>query len=217
MRLWWFNLRDRVDAMALRERVLIMIALLGIIALIWDALLMQPIDRARRMAEPQVENLRLELDRINNSIAEAANAARNDPELALRAELSQARQKLSSLKASLDGLTGGLIAPEEMVEVLKNVLARTAPLKLLRLQTLDPQPLASLVPGEVLPTQIYRHQVEIELEGSYLEVLGFLTEIEKLPWQFYWDKLELVTDTYPRTRVTITLGTLGREEAWIGV
>ena len=217
MRLWWQNMVDRVDAMALRERILIMIALLGVIALIWDALLMQPIERARKVAAPQVDNLRMEIDRLNNSVAEAASAARSDPNAALRAELSKARDSVESLETALKGLTGGLIAPEEMVEVLKNVLARTSPLQLIRLETLTPEPLVAMVPGEVLPSQIYRHRVKLELEGSYLQILDFVAEIEKLPWQFYWDELQLTAEEHPRSRVSITLGTLGREEAWIGV
>lgn len=217
MRLWWQNLLDRFDAMALRERVLIMIALLGVIALIWDALLMQPIERSRKVLAPQVDNLRLELDRLNSSIAEAATDSQNDPDATLRSELSRVQQSVGTLENTLDTLTHGLIAPEEMVEVLRNVLARTPPLQLIRLETLEPQALASLVPGEILPTQIYRHRVRVELQGTYLEVLEFLAKLEELPWQFYWDTLELSSEGHPQSRVTVTLGTLGREEAWIGV
>ncbi len=217
MTLWWQNLMDRIDAMALRERVLVMLALLGLIALLWDILFMQPLDKARKTLTPQVAALRTDLSRINSSIEEVALQTEEDPNSKLTADLDQNRLRIAELNRQLGGLTQGMIAPEEMVEVLKQVLARTAPLQLLSLRSLPPEPLTALVPGEILPTQVYRHGVELELEGSYLDVLAFLKGMEALPWRFYWDRLDLEVSAHPLVGVKITAGTLGREEAWIGV
>lgn len=217
MSLWWQNLMDRVDAMALRERVLVMVAMLGVIALLWDVLLMQPLDRSQKQLKPEVQGLRAEVSRINQSISEVAEKAQEDPNQLLTTQLEKNKKDLEQINSQLGNLTKGMIAPEEMVEVLKQMLARTAPLQLIELSTLAPEPLAALVPGEILPTQVYRHSVELVLEGRYLDVLEFLDSLEKMPWSFYWDHLDLQVEKHPIVRVRVTVGTLGREEAWIGV
>jgi MSHA biogenesis protein MshJ len=217
MKLWWQDLIDRVDAFSLRERVLVLIALLAVTAVIWDGLLMRPLDRQSKRLQPEVASLREEVERINRTVQELGRQeSQADPNRAVQEQVTAARGGLDDLNQQLGGLTRGLIAPEEMVEVLEQVLTHTAPLELLSLRTLPAEPLAALVPGEVLPSQLYRHGVEVQLSGTYLELLGFLREMEKLHWRFYWQSLELEVEEHPRLRVKLTAYTLGQEEAWIG-
>ena len=217
MKLWLLDLLDRLDARSLRERVLVLIAMLALIAVLWDLFLMGPVERSRKQLVPEVASLRVEVNRINQTIEELARVDRTDPNAALKAQLQQARGGIADLDRQLGGLTSGLIAPEEMVQVLKQMLETTAPLQLVALRTLPSEPLAALVPGEVLPSQVYRHGVELELTGQYLDVVGFLRKIDQLQWRFYWQTLELDVEEHPRLRVKITAYTLGQEEAWIGV
>ncbi len=216
MRLWLHDLLDRIDALSLRERVLMLAALLGIIGVLWDSLLMRPVETLRKRLAPEVADLRQEVDRLNRTIEDLATKGKADPDTALKDELRQARTGIADLDNQLGGLTKGLIAPEEMVQVLKQVLEHTAPLKLVALRTLPAEPLAALVPGEVLPSQIFRHGVEIELTGNYLDVVAFLRKVDQMPWRFYWQTLELDVEQHPRLKVKITAYTLGEEEAWIG-
>ena len=57
----------------------------------------------------------------------------------------------------------------------------------------------------------------LELEGSYLDCLAYLTEVERLPWQIYWHSIQLDSQNPPRNRIVIELYTLSLEEDWIGV
>ena len=217
MKLWLLDLLDRLDARSLRERVLVLIAMLALIGILWDTFLMGPVDRSRKQLVPEVASLRTEVNHINQTIEELARKDHTDPNAALKAQLQQTRGGIDDLDNQLGGLTSGLIAPEEMVQVLKQMLANTAPLRLVALRTLPPEPLAALVPGEMLPSQVFRHGVELELTGHYLDVVGFLRKIDQLPWRFYWQTLELDVEEHPRLRVKMTAYTLGEEEAWIGV
>lgn len=217
MKLWWRDLLERVDALSLRERVLVLIALLALIGIAWDTLLMRPLEQARVRLTPEVANLRTEVARLNTTIEELARAGAIDPDKGLHEQVEQTRTGIADLDKQLGGLTQGLIAPEEMVEVLKQVLARTPPLQLVSLSTLASEPLAALMPGEVLPSQVFRHGVKLELEGGYLDVVEFLRALDALPWDFYWHALELDVGMHPTVRVRLTVHTLGQEKAWIGV
>ncbi|MCC2656165.1 MAG: hypothetical protein K0Q76_1273 [Panacagrimonas sp.] len=217
MRLWWSDLLDRIDALSLRERVLVLLAALIVIAVLWDTVLMRPVDRSHQRMQPEVVSLRTEVDRLDRAVAELAVQRGTDPNAALRAQVQQERSGIADLDGQLGGLTSALIAPEQMVQVLDQVLDRSKPLDLVALRSLPAEPLASLVPGEALPSQIFRHGVEIELDGTYLDLLAYLRALDQLQWRFYWQTLELDVTAYPRLRVKLTAYTLGQEEAWIGV
>lgn len=217
MKLWLRNLLDRVDALTLRERILMLLALLVVFGVLWDSLLMRPLDRSRQRRQDEVASLRAEVERLNLSIEELAGQDQNAADGGLHQQIEVARTGVSDVDKQLGGLTQGLIAPEEMVEVLKQVLARTAPLELISLRSLPAQPLSELMPGEALPSQVFRHGVELELEGGYLDLVAFLRALDALPWRFYWQDLELEVLDHPRLHVRLTAHTLGREEAWIGV
>lgn len=217
MKLWWADMLDRIDALSLRERVLVLLAALFLIALLWDGVLMRPVDRSRARMEPEVKALRAEVERLDRTITEMAEQRGGGPDAALAAQVQQERSGIADLDQQLGGLTSGLIAPEQMVQVLDQVLDRTKPLRLIALRTLPAEPLASLVPGEVLPSQVFRHGVEIELDGTYLDLVAYLRALDQLQWRFYWQTLELDVTDHPRLRVKLTAYTLGEEEAWIGV
>ena len=93
-------------------------------------------------------------------------------------------------------------------------------MKLQRVQSLDAVPLSPLKAKqgeEAEQLGIYRHGLQIEFKGSYLSTLEYLKALDALPWNFYWDVLELNVDKYPVSTIVITVHTLSFHEGWIGV
>ena len=133
---------------------------------------------------------------------------------------SKLKQEIATLDGRLAGATSGLIAPKEMAQVLEQLLVRTSRMTLRGLRTLPPEsviaPSAQATPGAPA-AQIYKHGVVLELEGTYLETLGFLQAVETLPWRFFWDHIDFTVEAHPQGRVKLTLYTLGLQEGWIGV
>ena len=65
--------------------------------------------------------------------------------------------------------------------------------------------------------QIYRHGVEITVSGSYLDLLAYLKDLEKLPSQLYWGRLELSALAYPQVTLKLSVYTLSLNLAWLVV
>ena len=218
MMLFLRDLLDRYDQLSLRERVIVLIAALLLIALIWDSVFMGPLDRERKARTHQIDALRAEVSGLEQSIEAlvaqgAANPARSD-----RGTAEALGAEIEELERRLVGATSGLIEPKEMSHVLEQVLARAQRLTLHGLRTLPPQAVAAPNTQPGAPAaQIYKHGVELELSGSYLDTLYFLQALESLPWRFFWDRIEYAVEEHPRGRVKLRLYTLGLEEGWIGV
>jgi MSHA biogenesis protein MshJ len=226
MRLFFSDLLDRYDQLSLRERVMVLLAVLGLLALLWDSILMQPLERQRKLRQQQVEILRAEVAGLEKSVDAIVAQGVTDPDAANRAALDKLKKDIGDLDSQLAGATAGLIAPKEMARVLEQVLARTSRLTLLRLQTLPPESVIAPLAGDpgaaqaalkAGATQIYRHGVELELSGEYLEVLRFLQSLEALPWRFFWDKADYTVEQFPKGKLKLTIYTLGLQEGFVGV
>ena len=221
MTLWLRDLMDRFDQLSLRERVIVLIAALLLIALIWDSTFMAPLDKDRKGKMQQIDALRAEISGLDQSIEALVAQGAADPKQSSHATADALRAEIKEIDRRLAGVTSGLIAPKEMAQVLEQVLARASRLTLLGLRTLPPQGVvapgsdSAAQPGQA--AQIYKHGVELELTGSYLDTLYFLQALEALPWRFFWDRLEFTVEDHPRGRVKLRVYTLGLEEGWIGV
>jgi MSHA biogenesis protein MshJ len=219
--LWLRDLIDRFDQLSLRERVIVLVAALLLIALIWDSTFMAPLDKERKSRMQQIDALRAEISGLDQSIEALVAQGAADPKPSSDATADTLRAEIKDIERRLAGVTSGLIAPKEMSHVLEQVLARASRMRLHGLRTLPPEgvvaPGSDAAGAAAQSAQIYKHGVELDLSGSYLDTLYFLQALEALPWRFFWDRIEFTVEEYPRGRVKLRLYTLGLEEGWIGV
>ena len=64
---------------------------------------------------------------------------------------------------------------------------------------------------------VYKHGVEIVVEGGYPELMDYLAQLEKLPVRVIWGNLKLRVDGYPRTTMSLTIYTLSLEKKWLNI
>ncbi len=220
------NLRQRmqqltaqIDALSLRERAILMLGAFMVLFLLWDRMLMADITRRGAAVNAEITTTRTDIGRLNTAIANVAHARGDDPDAVLRAQIDAARRDIARIDNALAERAGQVIPPGEMADVLQEILQRQQRLKLVSMTSLPPEALLTADEEREagLNGSIYRHGLEFEIEGRYLDVLGYLRELESLQWQFSWDALELESIEYPVNRVRIRVHSLNLEEGWLGV
>jgi MSHA biogenesis protein MshJ len=130
---------------------------------------------------------------------------------------------VKEIRSALQAAAARLISPREMAHFLEQLVLQESELELLRLNTLEPEPL--IEPSSKDPSTIglgaagslHRHAFDIEFSGNYLATLRYLEALEALPWQFFWDSVDYEVIDYPRSVVRLRLHTLSLSEDWIGV
>ena len=118
----------------------------------------------------------------------------------------------------------GYVPPERMADVLSQLLANQHDLRLVALRNLPAESLAQPVRsaadggGRDEPERgPYVHPVEIELEGSYASLVGYLRTLESLPLRLRWREIDVVAKKYPLNHVRIEIATLSLSRDWISV
>jgi len=209
----------QIDALSLRERALVMLGAFMVLFLAWDGLLMSDIGKRSKTLSADIDVTQNRMEQLNRSIASAAQARGTDPNIVLQNEIAATRARIAELDETLDARSGSIIPPNEMARVIEQVLRRQGRLKLVSARSLSPSPLFEPVDtaeGDAVGT-VYKHGLELEVEGRYLDVLGYLRELESLDWKFFWETVALEGDTYPSNRVRIRVYSLNLEEGWLGV
>ncbi len=221
----WKKISSKVDAMSLRERALIFAAVAFLLISLVNALLLDPLLLQQKNIFSQVvqqQEKTKEAQAQIEALLQAKNASETSPQ---RKRLSQLRQELAEGDAYLKGNRERLVQPEKMADLLRQVLSRNTNLQLVALQTL---PVTLLLEKEnvqdetaaaapVLEKQIFKHGVEMTVRGNYLDLLQYLTALERLPTQMFWGKVKLEVVQYPAAELTLTLYTLSLDKTWLQV
>lgn len=223
------KLRDRVDALTLRERVLVLGAAIVVLVGLWEAVLAAPLDAREARVSQRIEQSRERIAELNRAIETAAQGI-SEGMPAQTNRLEALRERVAANDESLRVLASDLVDPAQMRDVLEDLILERPGLELVQIRNVPAEPMfdaaddegreddtAAGVRHDDAAPELYRHAVVIELEATYLDALEYLREVENLPWQLYWPRFELETEQYPRTRIVLELHTLSLDEEWIGV
>lgn len=75
----------------------------------------------------------------------------------------------------------------------------------------------SAKPDESAGGAIYKHEVEIVLQGNYLDMLSYMRELENLPEQVYWSNAKMTVQEYPKASLSLNLFTLSLDKKWLNL
>lgn len=216
MKLDWKTLSDKIDGMSPRQRGLIFAVAASIVVALVCSLLIEPQLAKQKVLSRKTEQQQSEIKSIQAQLQAMAEVRKTDPDAANRAELESLRLQLVQLKASLQVKQQHLIPPDKIAGLLEEILSRNRQLQLISLRSLP----ASAVTGEeeqaaAIEKEFFKHGIEMTVSGSYFDLLDYMVQLEKLPWQMFWGKASLIVETYPISRMTLTLYTLSLDKAWL--
>ena len=205
---------SRIDAMSLRERALIFITLLVALYFLAVNVLFGPLNVEKDKLQLQLNQKRAETQELEAQV-QALAGVREEPDAAKRNRLEVLQENLQSMDAELLKVTSGLVPPKEMARLVEQMLLRNHGLQVMKVESLPAKLLLEAV-GTSGPL-VYKHGMQIEVKGRYLDVLRYLKTLENLPWKVFWGKVTLKTENYPDSRVSLLIYTLSTQEAWIGL
>jgi MSHA biogenesis protein MshJ len=205
-------LTKKFEALTLRERAIVIFAVVGMLIAAWDTLLMEPLRQSRIALEG-------ELAAATAFGATNQNVDMSDPRQVSTMRAGELQTQVQNIDLQLKNTASGFVASNRMIEVLHDMLDRQGKLALVSIRNL---PVTGLIPAaeDAAASEMqapYVHSIEIVIDGEYADILDYLSALEALPWKFRWTSLDLSTSGYPRNRVRIELSTLSLDSTWLGV
>lgn len=223
MKAHWLKLAARFDAFSQRERWMIAAALLGGIVLIATTVFIDPALKRSQITDRDIADNRAQLAALQAQLLALQSPGQN-PDVVVRAELSETKSRLAELGGRFAAMENTLVSPERMPGLLDNLIGRQAGLRLLSLRTLPVTPVLDkksatkaddAAKDADISAGLFKHGVEIKLEGSYQEMAAYLARLEKSPAKLLWGAMALSAEKHPRLVLTLTVYTLSLDRAWL--
>lgn len=224
----------RFDALLPRERVMVFIAAVAIVVFMVDSLFIQPAAARRKVLSARMTLQETEMQALQIKI-QAMQKQRTNPDAVNQARQVEIKRQIAEIDETLKDMQRSLVPAQRMKAVLEEVLARNPRLQLIAMRTLPAAPLVEksdkavppAVPGApaakpqvksaVVVNNVFKHGVQITLQGSYSDLHDYLARLEKQPWRMFWTRASLNAADYPRLTLIVTIYTLSLDKAWLEV
>jgi MSHA biogenesis protein MshJ len=224
MKASWARLHTRYMALARRERGLVLAASLVLVIGLGVLLFVEPALKQRALLHKQRAQQQAELTALRPQVL-ALQARQRQPDAATWARLNALRQQLQLADGEFAQLQRALVAPHEMGALMENLLRAHRGLQLVGLHSVPvtsvnelmaPAAPASAPAADARPARewLYRHGVQITVQGSYADMAAYLAALERLPRRVYWGELKIDAQRWPATVMTVTVYTISLEKTW---
>lgn len=195
-----------------REKIWMVLAVVALIVGLWDSLIHLPMQNKTAQIKQQTEQSQQQSAQMQQAIRLLQSQV-GETSAEKQQRLEALQQQVAATQDRLQAESSGLVSPERMAKVLKQVLAQTQGVELLKLKTLPPQPWSEVASPDA--PLIYQHGIEMQLQGDYFAILNYLQLVEAQAG-FDWESMDYQVRVWPTAQVTIRLHTLGLEEAMLG-
>ena len=221
--------RARYLRFARRERGLAVLAAVVLTIGLGEQILIEPVLKKRALLLGQIAAQQSERDTLQQHLAGTGR----DPNAALRAQLDALQTQVRATDREFHDMQNGLVQPQHMGSLLQSLLTEHRGLQLLGLRSLPVTAIGEPGSGVAKKTAsasasgvaasdtgsgpeawLYRHAVEIRVQGNYADMLGYLQALETLPRRVHWGDLDIDARNSPANVMTVTLFTVSLERSW---
>lgn len=208
---------EKINALAVRERVLAFSSVVVVIVFAWWHFHFESMIADKLALDEQSASLAQEIETMNVTTKAIEKRIDGGVHKAKQTQLIALRQELDRIELMLQEKTLELVEPDEMFSLMQELLFAESKLELTELKRKQVTPAFSMEVSEVGQPQIYRHVLNIRFEGSFRNILTYLNRLEELDWKLMWDRINLKTHEYPVIQADIEISTLSDSKHWVGL
>ncbi len=222
MKKQWLQLALRIDAMQLRERVFLFVAIMIAALAIADTVWLTPAQTAYKQATQRLATQATEIERLREELKTLAQPV--DPSKAVRDDIAAANLQLETINADIQAVAPLAQGGPDIEQTLVQFLRRQEGLTLLSTGTIkqetaivaNPTPTPSAAASAVTPATtaaqspidstsvLSRRGLELTVSGSYPELTGYVRSLENALPALRWGTLQLkVTKATPELTMQV--------------
>ena len=206
-------LEERINALEVRERVVVCVAILVIVFGLFDQLWFSPhMGDLSMLKEQHSEYISTNKDNKNTMLILETRIA-IDPNNKIKKQISQAEQNSKRLDDILLMSSAGLISPERMLPVLGEVLGKESGLRLVEMSNTAAMPVSGK--DNTQQFALFKHGLELNFIGSFKNVKKYINKLEDLNEKIYLDEVSYQLTDYPLGEFKLKAHTLSVYEALI--
>ncbi|MBF0132839.1 MAG: hypothetical protein HQL75_09680 [Magnetococcales bacterium] len=235
-------LSAHINARSKNERIYLVLAVIIVTGAGWNTLVWEPFHRKNdemiKNTQKVTEKIK-ELESIKRQILVNKDKDINRP---MKEKLKLKQEELKELELALKDSARNFLSPGEMTQALRKMLGHLTDVELISMESLpgegvhlkdiqnrimqatgteNGQKNAPPTPNDNNPLEqddvtLYRHGLNVTLEGKFLDIMRYLASMEALPWTFYWGGLDYGVTEEGHSQAKIFLSTMSFSDGYIG-
>ncbi len=215
----WNRLMARVDALSLRERVLLFAGVIAIFAVLTDYLFVTPLTQQQKILSQNIDQQSEDSESRRDQLLTDLKKRDRERVVAISSDLSNLQAQINELDLEISNMGSSPVDASALPVLLDRVLKRTERVALVKITSLKPEtaeartpaPSTLLAPAAASQTGVAaapsppaRPALDVTLAGNYLDVMEYLQNLEKSLPSVRWSAMRLTTDTVP-PQVTVRM------------
>ena len=208
---------DKFDALSVRERVLFGVTLLVVVGFSWWHFITVPMKAQAKSLEVENKRISNEISVTQKTIGQIQARLKIGVHKNKENQLARLKQELLKVEGQLQLKATELIDPEDMFQLMTQLIYKDSKLKLLSLKRREVKPAFEVKEGQETEDGVYRHVLEVKFSGKFEAILTYMTKLEALDWKLISDEIEIISDEYPVINVKVVISTLSTKKEWVGV
>ena len=214
----WKVYAEKFDALTIRERGMIVVAIVVVLGYMWWMLFADSQLAETRRLQQQNAGLEQEIQTLQMTTSQISNRLQQGVHQSKQQQLELMYNELDRVNEILQQKTLELIEPNDMFSLMQQMIFSDSRLKLSGLKRKSVTPVFTAnEQQQVENSNIYRHVMQIRFQGSYQDTFNYIANLEQLEWKLIWDRIELTLSEYPVIDVDIEISTLSESSYWVGL
>lgn len=217
MKHYWELVQSKVEAMPLRERLIIFVALAFSVIALTTTFLLNPLLKKQQDLTKKLILQQNQMQELQTKVQELSQAKKAEENSPLRLRAAELKAQIAAKAEYVQNMREHLVEPDKMVAMLERILNKNNRLQFVTLETLPVEPIMDPTKKANTGRQIFKHGVRVTLRGGYLDLLQYLDAVERDTVKMYWSEVSFSVDKHPDGVLTLTLYTLSLDKVWLKI
>ena len=202
MKEWWNRQCSKIDALALRERLLLLLSVVVCCLAAADTVWFSPAQNAQKKLAAALAHENGELATLRTQLRAMGLAPQGlDPSVTAREQMAQTKLQIEQVNRDIVEASGLTDQSNSLPKVLVQFLRRHEQLILVRTATIAgdaalARPAATTTPGPAAAS-IRRQGLELTVSGPYLELMSYVRALEQALPTLRWGTMKLNSEKQP--------------------
>ena len=183
----------RINALSLRERVMLFASVAFVMVALADTLVWSPATAKRKSLVAEQATAAKELDTLRQRLADASSTSQPDsPRGQMLARIAQSRAELQAVDSQITANLGDGKRLANLPDLMDQVLRRHERLTLTHLRTTNERPT-----DKSTETALRWQAVDLGVSGGYLDLVQYLADLEHALPELRWGPMEINSKQMP--------------------
>jgi MSHA biogenesis protein MshJ len=211
----WQQLNQKYQALQLREKRLVFFGSLILIFWLLLIYLLEPSWKQQQQLKGQQKKFGLEQQQVQQQLELLEIQLGIDIEQPFRDDIASLTRQQAELLVQRREQSSLFIGADQMLALLREILAKSQQVKLQSLSTSAAVPV--VLAGQLAEEAplLYQHKTTLIVRGGYGSIQQLLAELEQLPWLVQWQQLDYQVSDYPMADISIEFITVSENENFI--